>query len=180
MTILSQLRVKNLTLNLRLLSKTFQFKVSLPLIFSMMIAVILCSRIINHLLINHEALFLSSLGFLMIFLSIYIIKFFKDVLEDKKLAIFLFLGVIIGFALQELNISSGHFELWVEDGYLMYRNSLISFDFSSITPEIIENILSSSLVDCDKYYPSFQFLLWGDKTPNQAIEASLLETQGEA
>ena len=62
----------------------------------------------------------------------------------------------------------------------MYRNSLLSFDFSSITPEIIESILTSSLSDCDKYYPTFQFLLWGDKTPNQAIEASLLETQGEA
>jgi hypothetical protein len=79
-----------------------------------------------------------------------------------------------------LNISAGHFELWAEDGYLMYRNSLLSFDFSSITPEIIESILSSSLADCDKYYPTFQFLLWGDKNPNQAIEASLLETQGEA
>ena len=45
MTILSQLRVKNLTLNLLSLSKTFQFKVSLPLIFSMMIAVILLSLI---------------------------------------------------------------------------------------------------------------------------------------
>ena len=43
-----------------------------------------------------------------------------------------------------------------------------------------ESILSSSLADCDKYYPTFQFLLWGDKNPNQAIEATLLETQGEA
>ena len=47
MTILSQLRLKNLTLSFQSLSKTFQFNVSLPLIFSMMIAVILCSRGIN-------------------------------------------------------------------------------------------------------------------------------------
>ena len=43
MTILSKLRVKNLSLNFRSLSETFQFNVSLPLIFSMMIAVIFCS-----------------------------------------------------------------------------------------------------------------------------------------
>jgi hypothetical protein len=79
-----------------------------------------------------------------------------------------------------LNLSAGHFELWAEDGWIMYRNSLISFDYSSITPEKIDYILSSSLEDCDKYYPTFQFLLWGNKTPKQAIEASLLETQGEA
>ena len=74
MTILSKLRVKNLSLNFRSLSETFQFNVSLPLIFSMMIAVIVCSKGINYLLINYEELFLSSLGFLMILLAIYIIN----------------------------------------------------------------------------------------------------------
>ena len=79
-----------------------------------------------------------------------------------------------------LNLSAGHFELWTEDGWIMYRNSLVSFDYSSITPEKIDYILSSSLEDCDKYYPTFQFLLWGDKTPRQAIESSLFEIKGEA
>ena len=79
-----------------------------------------------------------------------------------------------------LNLSAGHFELWADDGWIMYRNSLISFDYSSITSEKVDYILSASLEDCDKYYPTFQFLLWGNKTPRQAIEASLLETQGEA
>ena len=79
-----------------------------------------------------------------------------------------------------LNLGAGHFELWADEGWIMYRNSLISFDYSSITPEKIDYILSSSLEECDKYYPAFQFLLWGNKTPRQAIDASLLEIQGEA
>ena len=106
MTILSQLRLKNLTLNLRSLSETFQLNLSMPLIFSMIIAVILSSRGINYLLTNYEEIFLSSLGLLMIALSIYIINFLKDLMEDKRLLVFLSLGIIIGFALQELNISS--------------------------------------------------------------------------
>ena len=52
MTILSNLRVKNLTLDLRSLSQTFQFNVSLPLIISMIIAIILCSKGINLSLIH--------------------------------------------------------------------------------------------------------------------------------
>ena len=76
MTILSHLRFKNLTLNLQSLSKTFQFNVSLPLIFSMLIAVIICSKGINYLLINHEEFFLSSLGLLMILLAVHIINYF--------------------------------------------------------------------------------------------------------
>ena len=106
MKILSQLRLKNLTLNIRSLSEIFQLKISLPLIFSMMIAVIVCSRVINHLLTNYEELFLSSLGFLMIFLSAFIIKFFKDIFDDRKLIIFLFFGVVMGYGIQELSISS--------------------------------------------------------------------------
>jgi putative membrane protein len=105
MKILSQLKLKNLTLNIRSLSEIFQLKISLPLIFSMMIAVILCSRVVDHLLRNHEELFLSSLGFLMIFLSAYIIKFFKDFFVERKLMLFLFLGLVIGFGIQELSIS---------------------------------------------------------------------------
>ncbi|MDA8840544.1 DUF368 domain-containing protein [Gammaproteobacteria bacterium] len=105
MKILSQIKLKNLTFNIRSLSEIFQLNISLPLIFSMMISVILCSRVVDHLLRNHEELFLSSLGFLMIFLSAYIIKFFKDFFDDRKLIMFLFLGLVIGFGLQELSIS---------------------------------------------------------------------------
>ena len=94
--------------------------------------------------------------------------------NNKYLSIYSLLNKI------NLKLSAGHFELWTEDGWIMYRNSLISFDYSSITPEKIDYILSSSLEDCDKYYPTFQFLLWGNKTPRQAIEASLLEIKGEA
>ena len=69
MTILSNLRVQNLTLNIRSLSQTFQFNVSVPLLFSMMLAVILCSKAISYLLDNYEELFFLSLGLLMIVLS---------------------------------------------------------------------------------------------------------------
>ena len=108
MTILSNLRVQNLTLNIRSLSQTFQFNVSVPLLFSMMLAVILCSKAISYLLDNYEELFFLSLGLLMIVLSFYIIHFLKDLIKDKKLVIFLSLGIVIGFALQELNMGSGN------------------------------------------------------------------------
>ena len=124
MTILSNLRVKNLTLSLRSLSQIFQFNISLPLVFSMMIAVIFCSKGINYLLTNYEELFLSSLGLLMIVLSVYIVNFLKDLIEDKKLVIFLSLGIIIGFALQELNIGSGNTSI----PYL-FLSGILAFSF---------------------------------------------------
>jgi len=124
MIILSRLRFKYLTLNLQSLSKTFQFNVSLPLIFSMLIAVIVCSKGINYLLINHEEFFLSSLGFLMILLAVHIINYFKGVFKDKRLVIFLFLGVLIGFILQELNISSGNISI-----FYIFMSGILAFSF---------------------------------------------------
>ena len=124
MTILSNLRVKNLTLDLRSLSQTFQFNVSLPLIISMIIAVILCSKGINYLMINFEELFLTSLGLIMIVLSIYIINFFKEAIEEKKLIAFLLLGAGIGFSLQEINMVSGNTSM-----IYLFISGILAFSF---------------------------------------------------
>ena len=34
--------------------------------------------------------------------------------------------------------------------------------------------------ECERFYPAFQFLLWGGKKPQEAVEAALLETVGTA
>jgi len=124
MTILSNLRLKNFTSNYKSLSRIFQLDVSLPLIFSMMTAVILFSNGINYLLINYEKIFLSSLGVLMIILSIYIINFCKQIFEDKKLVLFLFFGLGMGLALQEINMGSGNISL-----IYLFFSGILAFAF---------------------------------------------------
>ena len=124
MKILSNLRIKKLTLNFSSLSQTFQFNVSLPLILSMIIAIIFCSRGINFLLKNYEEIFLSSLGLLMMTLSIYIVQYFKDALIDKKLFLFLFLGIGVGILLQGLDIGSGNISM----PYL-FLSGILAFSF---------------------------------------------------
>jgi putative membrane protein len=124
MTILSNLRLKNFTSNYKSLSRIFQLDVSLPLIFSMMTAVILFSNGINYLLINYEKTFLSSLGVLMIILSIYIVNFCKQIFEDKKLVLFLFFGLGMGLALQEINMGSGNISL-----IYLFFSGILAFAF---------------------------------------------------
>ena len=124
MTILSNLRLKNFTSNYKSLSRIFQLDVSLPLIFSMMTAFILFSNGINYLLINYEKTFLSSLGVLMIILSIYMINFCKQIFEDKKLVLFLFFGLGMGLALQEINMGSGNISL-----IYLFFSGILAFAF---------------------------------------------------
>ncbi len=123
-TILSQLRLKNMSLNFSMISQTFQFRVSMPLALSMLAAIFLCSNIISFLMNNYEQLFLHLLGWLMIFLSIYVADFFKASLKRFNLLVFLFLGILMGYFLQELNINSGE----VTPLYL-FISGLIAFSF---------------------------------------------------
>lgn len=145
--ILSNLRLKNLTLSFRSLSKNFQFNVSLPLIFSMMIALIFCSKGINYLLINYEKVFLSFLGAIMIILSIYIINFCKELFKDKKLILFLFFGFGMGLAFQQINIGSGNTSLTY-----IFLSGILAFSFFLI-PGISG---SSMLVVLGVYGPIIQ------------------------
>ena len=124
MTILSQLRLKNISLNFSFISQTFQFRVSMPLVFSMLAAILLCSNLISFLMNNYEQLFLHLLGWLMMFLSIYVANFFKASLKRFNLLFFLFLGILMGFFLQELNINSGA----VTPLYL-FISGIIAFSF---------------------------------------------------
>ena len=124
MSILSQLRLKNFSLNFSLTSQIFQFRVSLPLILSMFAAILLCSNLITFLINNYEKLFLSLLGWLMMLLSIYVADFFRDSFKKFNLLIFLILGLLIGYILQELNIGSG-----VVTPLYLFISGLIAFTF---------------------------------------------------
>ena len=124
MSILSQLRPKNFSLSLSLISQIFQLRVLLPLIFSMFAAIFLFSNLITIMINNYEELFLSLLGLLMMFLSIYVADFFRALLKRLNLLIFLILGILIGYILQELNISSQG----VTPLYLFF-SGLIAFSF---------------------------------------------------
>ena len=124
MTILSQLRLKNISLNFSLISQTFQFRVSMPLVFSMLAAIFLCSNFISFLMNNYEQLFLHLLGWLMMFLSIYVANFFKASLKRFNLLVFLFLGILMGYFLQELNINSG-----AATPLYLFISGIIAFSF---------------------------------------------------
>ena len=46
--------------------------------------------------------------------------------------------------------------------------------------EQAESLSEAALEECERFYPVFQFILWGDKTPAEAIAAALVDAAGEA
>jgi hypothetical protein len=73
----------------------------------------------------------------------------------------------------------GHFDLWPEDGTIVFRHSMI-FPESHVSAAQCETMLNLALEACEHYYPAFQFVLWGGKTAEEAVAAAVLECAGEA
>ena len=74
----------------------------------------------------------------------------------------------------------GHFNLWSDDGMVMFRQSILLRGGFGVSAELVHDLIERALEDCERYFPPFQFVIWGGKTPAEAIEAAILETEGEA
>lgn len=74
----------------------------------------------------------------------------------------------------------GHFDTWREEGMLMFRHSLLLSGATEVTSEQIHSLVEIGMNELEKFYPAIQFCIWGGKTPEEAIEAAMFETVGEA
>ncbi|HEY0282129.1 MAG TPA: YbjN domain-containing protein [Rhizomicrobium sp.] len=73
----------------------------------------------------------------------------------------------------------GHFDLWPEDGTIVFRHAMI-FPDAYASASQCEALLNLALEACEHYYPAFQFVLWGGKTAEEAVAAAILECAGQA
>ncbi|GAB4132760.1 MAG: hypothetical protein Kow00104_18010 [Rhodothalassiaceae bacterium] len=63
----------------------------------------------------------------------------------------------------------------------MFRHATIADEESTgISGTHLATIVETALSECERFYPVFQFVLWGGKTPREALDAAMLETMGEA
>ncbi len=73
----------------------------------------------------------------------------------------------------------GHFDLWSRDGVLMFHHALI-LGGAGVTAEQFETLVEVGLAECDRFYPAFGMVLSGANSPDGALIAAVLETDGEA
>ena len=74
----------------------------------------------------------------------------------------------------------GHFDRWVEEGLLVFRHSSLLRGGPGASVEQLEDLVTIALAECERFYPAFQYLVWGGKGPSDAVAAAMLETVGEA
>jgi len=98
------------------------------------------------------------------------------VTDDRRATVY----EAIGLVNEQLWI--GHFELWSSSGILLFRHAAMidGGDDRVLSLTAAELLVESAIEECERFYPVFQFVLWGGKSPREALAAALVETQGEA
>jgi len=74
----------------------------------------------------------------------------------------------------------GHFDVWSNGMVLLYRHAMLLGDDGLLSLTQAQTAVEAALDECDRFYPAFQFILWGDKSPSEALASALVDAAGEA
>ena len=83
-------------------------------------------------------------------------------------------------ALANEKLLIGHFGLESEDGVPVFRHSVLLRGAPGASAESLEDMVDIALTECERFFPAFQFVLWGGKGPAEALQAAMLDCVGEA
>jgi hypothetical protein len=74
----------------------------------------------------------------------------------------------------------GHFDIWAEDGGIVYRHAVSLPNGETVSPAQAATMIAAAREAGERFYPAFHFLVWGGKTIEEATAAAMFETAGEA
>ncbi|MBE7211581.1 MAG: YbjN domain-containing protein [Gluconacetobacter diazotrophicus] len=74
----------------------------------------------------------------------------------------------------------GHFGMDPDDGMPLFRHAVLLRGAPGASVESLEDMVDIALTECERFYPAFQFVLWGGKSPAEALEGAMLDCVGEA
>jgi hypothetical protein len=83
-------------------------------------------------------------------------------------------------ALANENLWFGHFEVCSGDEAPMFRHTILTRGMRGLAVEQLEDLMDIAVGECDRFFPAFQFVLWGGRSAQDALDSAMLETVGEA
>lgn len=72
----------------------------------------------------------------------------------------------------------GHFELVMEEGVPLFRVAQILPEGSGRACQVAERLIEAALTESERFYPAVQLVLWAGHTPDEALNAVLMEPVG--
>ncbi|MEM9422538.1 MAG: YbjN domain-containing protein [Pseudomonadota bacterium] len=74
----------------------------------------------------------------------------------------------------------GHFDLWEGRKGFVYRHAVVLPEGQGVDESQGEILLRAVTDAIDRFYPAFNYVIWGNKTAEEALDAAVFETVGTA
>ena len=78
------------------------------------------------------------------------------------------------------NLWLGHFDVWSDDGTIIFRHAMPMIGRLEISIGEVQAMLAAALDAADRFQPAFHFLILAGMAAEDAAQAALFETAGEA
>jgi hypothetical protein len=75
---------------------------------------------------------------------------------------------------------AGAFTYWPEENLMVYRYGLVLSGGHVASAEQIDTMITAAVCSAERYYPAMQLAMWGDQTPDQAMQVAIAEAFGRA
>lgn len=74
----------------------------------------------------------------------------------------------------------GHFETSSEELSVSFRHALLLKHGASVSTKQLQDLIDIALEESERLYPAFQSVVWGGKSPEEAMLMAMFETVAEA
>jgi len=75
---------------------------------------------------------------------------------------------------------TGAFTFWQEQKMMVYRYGLNLAGDATASAVQIDDIVGSAVMACERFYPAFQLVCWGDSEPAEAMQVAMEQAFGRA
>lgn len=74
----------------------------------------------------------------------------------------------------------GSFSYWAEQRLMVWRYGLLLADGQPVSEPQVDRMLRAALMSCERFYPAFQLVCWGERAPSDALQVAIAEAYGRA
>lgn len=75
---------------------------------------------------------------------------------------------------------TGAFTYWSEQRLMVWRYGLLLAGGQMAGPEQIDKLIIQAVTAAERFYPAFQLVAWGDRSPEDALQVAIAEAYGRA
>ncbi|MFV0512901.1 MAG: YbjN domain-containing protein [Jhaorihella sp.] len=75
---------------------------------------------------------------------------------------------------------AGTFTYWGRQKLMVYRYGLVLSGGQVASPEQIDTMIAAAVLGSERYYPAIQLMVWGGRSPKDAMQVAIAEAYGRA